>query len=322
MKLFEDKTHDNYRRAMFGEDVYNYFDTNAQTKIAEIRKLLNRWFESYPEEYKIDLQHSFKNRFYDAFYELFIHETFYRQGYKLEPHPPIENSEKRPDFIARKGEEEFYIEATTVSFLSSLEKRKENFREKFIEELNKMNSANFWLGLKSLEFKKSNVPKVGPLRKKIESQLCQINSTDIKFHERKTLLNQELKFEDDNLRIILKVFIKSESANTEKDFRPIGVQFFPVTIKDATEDSDKILKSFKKKSKRYGHLNKPYIICLNLDFKFNLKYDADWAFYNPNSFNSLTPKFTKVTAAFLSQVSVGNIFSYPKHRLIINQHSS
>jgi len=322
MKLFEDKIREDYGRASFGDNIFNYYDNNQQAKIAEIREVLNKWFENYPEENKIELKQNFKNCFNDAFYELFVHETFYRQGYILEPHPLLENSAKRPDFLARKGKEEFYIEATTVSFLSELEIKRENFKEKFIEELNKMSSPLFWLGLEKLEFKKDNFPKVGKLRKEFEIELNKINLADIEIREKNTLLTNELKFEDDNLLIIVSLFIKSEAIRNNADIRPIGFQFSPVTIKDASELSDKILKNFKNKAGRYGVLNKPFIICLNLDFNFNLKYDVDWAFYNTSSFNSITPKFTKVSAVFVSNVNEGNIFNLPKHRLIVNQHSA
>ncbi|GGF06635.1 hypothetical protein [Flavobacterium limi] len=322
MKLFEDKIREDNRRASFGDNIFNYYDNNQQTKITEIRELLNKWFENYPEENKVELKQNFKNSFNDAFYELFVHETFYRQGYILEPHPLLENSTKKPDFLARKGEEEFYIEATTVSSLSELEVKQENFKAKFIDELNKMNSPIFWLGLDKLEFKKNNFPKVGKLRKAFESELNKINPAEIEIREKNTLLTNHLKYEDDNLLIILSLFIKSEAAKNKKDIRPIGFQFSPVTIKDASEDSNKILKNFKDKARRYGVLNKPFIICLNLDFNFNLKYDVDWAFNNTNSFNSISPKFTKVSAVFVSNVNVGNIFNLPKHRLIVNQHSA
>lgn len=143
MKLFEDKIREDYRRASFGDNTFDYYDNNQQVKIIEIRELLNKWFENYPEENKIDLKQNFKNSFNDAFYELFVHETFYRQGYTLKPHPSLENSAKKPDFLAKKGEEEFYIEATTVSSLSELEVKQENFKAQFIDELNKMDSPFF-----------------------------------------------------------------------------------------------------------------------------------------------------------------------------------
>jgi len=322
MKLFEDKMRNNYKPASSGEDAYTYYDNNEQEKIVDVRELLNKWFANYPDENKLELQHSFKNSFYNAFYELFIHETFYCQGYTLQVHPLLENSSKRPDFLAKKDKQEFYIEATTVSYITDEEGRRENFKQKFIDELNKMNCPNFWLALEKLEFKKGKFPKVKTLRKEIEQKLTKINPIDIETRQKNNLSNHELKCEDDNILIVLTLFNKSEIAKKNVNSRPIGLQFSPVTIKNADEDSDKILKAFKSKAGWYGELNKPFIICLNLDFNFNLKHDVDWAFYNRKSFNSLKPKFSKASAAFVSHVSVGNIFNLPKHRLILNRHSA
>ncbi len=322
MKLFEDKLRDNYKRAETGENLYNYYDNNQQAKIVQVREILNQWFENYPKEHRSDLVSNFRNSFHDAFYELFIHETFFRQGYILEPHPVLSNSTKRPDFLAKKGSEEFYVEATTISYLSEAEIKKENFKQNFIDELNKMVSPNFWLGLKELEFKKTNFPKVSTLRKRFEQKLTEINPTDIENRERNSLLTHDLKFEDDNLKVVVTLFLKSETAKNASDFRTIGVQFSPVTIKNANQDPDKILKNLKDKAGRYGELKMPFIICLNLDFNFNLKEDVDWAFYQSKGFDSLTPKFTKVSAVFVSHVTQGNIFNCPQHRLIVNKHSS
>lgn len=322
MKLFEDKLRTNHKPASSGENAYLYYDNNQQPKIVEIRNLLNKWFENYPEENKLELKQSFRNNFYTAFYELFIHEIFYCQGYELQIHPTLEDSNNKPDFLAKKGKEEFYIEATTVSYLSEIESKKQNFKQKFIDELNKINSPNFWLAIEKLEFKKDNFPKAKTIRDKFEQKLNTINPIDNEIRQKVPLTSLKLKFEDDNLLIILTLFNKSDAAKKKLNLRPIGLQFSPVTIKNADEDSEKILNSFKSKSKRYGKLNKPFIICINLDFNFNLKHDIDWAFYNQNSFNSEKAKFSKASAVFVSQVSVGNIFNLPKHRLILNKHST
>jgi hypothetical protein len=135
MKLFEDKIRDNYDRANSGENIYKYFDNNQQSHIVKIRDILNKWFENYSEDYKKDLKDSFKNHFYNSFYELFIHELFFNQGFVLEPHPTIQGTLRKPDFLAIKGKQKIYIEATTISYVSEIEQKKENFREKFIDEL-------------------------------------------------------------------------------------------------------------------------------------------------------------------------------------------
>ncbi|MEG0916069.1 MAG: hypothetical protein RSF68_03555 [Myroides sp.] len=319
MKLFEDKIRTQTQIGKTGENIYNYFDTNSQIEIEKIRNLFNTWFDNYPNDYKNDLLKSFKNKFYDSFFELFIHELFRKQGYTLIPHPPLLNTNRKPDFLAVKGDEKFYIEATTVAYLSEEEQKKENFREKFIDELNKISAAKYWIVLNDLNFKSNNFPKTKHLKSTIEKSISKLNPIIFDFETSKLLSLEEVIIEDDNVKISLSI-IKKNNLNMENS-RPIGLQYYKPIIKDAIEDSEKILKNLKHKASRYGELELPFLVCLNIDFRYNLQYDVDDAFYNQNFIYSPTPKLTKLSAALITKISLGNIFDSPKHRLITNSHS-
>jgi hypothetical protein len=240
----------------------------------------------------------------------------------LHPHPTIISSNRKPDFLAVKNGQETYIEATTISYFSEAEIKKENFKEKFVDELDLMNTPNFWLGLKTLEFKTATFPKVAKLRRSFEQKRAELDVAEIKLAEANTLKCHNLKYEDDQLLIEVSLHIKTEAAKNDKGHRAIGFRSSAVTIQDADVDSDKIMRNLKDKASRYGNLQKPYIVCLNLAFNFNIVHDVDWAFYSENGFNSHTPKFSKVSAALVTNVNVGSIFNQPIHRLIVNKHSS
>lgn len=321
MKLFEDKFRDNYKRAETNQNAYEYYDSNQQYHIVKIRELLNKWFDNYPVASKIDLKNTFKNHFYNAFYELFIHETYFSQGYVLEPHPEIEGTTHRPDFLATKGMEKIFIEATTVSYLSDAETKKENFKEKFIDELNKMKSPNFWIALKDLKFKTNKFPKVGKLKRAFEQKLAEIDPSELEKGLHSIFGCLPLRYSDEEVHMVVNLYPKTDAAKRDPDFRPIGMQFMPVTIQSSDNDANKIIKSFKNKAGRYGNLPHPFIICLNLNFPFNLESDVDGAFYQSSMFNSSIPKFTRVSGALVTNISTGNIFNLPSHRFILNKHS-
>lgn len=318
MKLFEDKERTNFDRAKSFENTYKYIDQNQQPEIVKIRESLNDWFANYPEQYHEDLINSFKNRFYDAFYELFIHELFFQQGYILQPHPAIEETNRKPDFLAVKGNESVYVEATTVSYLSDQEIKRDNFRTRFVDELNKMDIPDFWLALETLEFKSNLSPRVSKIRGSLEKMMTEFKTTPLS----KPFIKNYLRYEDNLLKIEISILPKSESSKKIKSDRAIGIEYLSTTITDASSDSDKIFRSFKDKAHRYGTLDKPYIVCLNLDLRFNIKYDVDWAFYKPNCFYSQIPKFTKVSAVLLTDISLGKNLDFVKHRLILNRHST
>lgn len=111
MKLFEDKNRIYDKPATHNSNTYNYYDCSSRVDIAIIRKVLNEWFDDYPDTEKNELNRRFNKSFTSAFYELFIFNLFKLQGFKIEIHPDIPGTTKKPDFLISKGDIEFYLEA-------------------------------------------------------------------------------------------------------------------------------------------------------------------------------------------------------------------
>lgn len=84
------------------------------------------------------------------------------------------------------------------------------------------------VGIGKLEFKKSNFPKVGKLRKAFETELNKINPADIEIREKNTLLNNHLKYEDDNLLIILSLLLNQKLLETKKILDLLEFNFLPL----------------------------------------------------------------------------------------------
>lgn len=87
------------------------FMTDAVGHLAEnIRQLINKWAEAYPEDDRGDLPVRLRSDFNSTFFELFIFTLFSRLGFELTPHPELENTLKRCDFEVRSAEHLFYLE--------------------------------------------------------------------------------------------------------------------------------------------------------------------------------------------------------------------
>jgi hypothetical protein len=158
MKLFEDKVRTDLNPAKHLDDSYDFYDRSSFKEVEEIRVKLNDWYGHYPEQDKVDLLFRFRDSFSSAFYELFIHELFRRQGFTLLPHPELPNSTKRPDFLAKKGSIEFYLEAREATDLSDAEKSLKNRTNVLYDTINTMNSPNFFLRINDLNFKSDLSP--------------------------------------------------------------------------------------------------------------------------------------------------------------------
>ena len=109
--LFEDKERNDISPANHNINLYSYYDLSGRKDIGSVRNLLNKWFLNYPIQERSELKARFKKTFSSTFFELFIHELFKSQGFDLTIHPILINSTKKPDYLIKKDDQEFYLEA-------------------------------------------------------------------------------------------------------------------------------------------------------------------------------------------------------------------
>ena len=80
-----------------------------------VRDLLEAWFARLPGPAQADVRGRLWERdrrlALAAFWELYLHELLTRLGYRLVPHPAVPGAGARPDFLATRDQEAFYLEA-------------------------------------------------------------------------------------------------------------------------------------------------------------------------------------------------------------------
>lgn len=264
--LFSDKNRNNIDCAPHNHNTYDYYDSSAREDISIIRNKLNDWFSHYPDKEKQELKSRFKKTFSSAFYELFLFELFRLQGFKITIHPRLSNSDKCPDFLISKNSTEIYIEAKEIRDKTSEEEAKENRINQIYDSLEKIKTKDFFLDIKELNLKSEKQPAIKKYIKSIEHQLNKFDPDDI------TQLIEEngfdesplIQIDDEDVSIKLSIVPKDSSERGTYN-NPIGIY----SITDSWEGpEDAIRKSFSKKAKRYGRLDKPYLICLNTSSNF------------------------------------------------------
>ena len=257
MKLFDDIERMDNSPANLNEDLYGYYLRSAREDIAFIRAELERWFLYYPEEHKGEFLNSFKTHFYDCFYELFLFRLFSMLGFAIEVHPKIPNSSSRPDFLIKRDNLELYIEAKIDKGKSHKEEAEERKKREFYDELNKVDSKDYYLCLDELKFKNNCQPKVKPVISEIEHRLENLASELVSdngyTNERIIEVNTEDVFAS------ISIYPRSSSSQDRKR-RAIGAFPIEVTYDDGEES---IKKSVIKKATKYKKLDKPFIICVN-----------------------------------------------------------
>lgn len=118
MTLFDDIARTDPSPASATEPSFTFLNRVASPHWGEVRALLERWFARFPAEHADALRDSFRSplagKHYAAWWELYLHELFTRLGYRIEIHPELPDSARRPDFGLRRGDEQLYVEAAVV----------------------------------------------------------------------------------------------------------------------------------------------------------------------------------------------------------------
>jgi hypothetical protein len=102
-----------------GEDDYSFYDSAARPEYDIYRALLNGWMKEMSEPgQKEPLPRFRKNEsleYQTALAELTTHAALKSQGYAVDVHPKSDQTDRKPDFLARdaKGESAAYVEVTT-----------------------------------------------------------------------------------------------------------------------------------------------------------------------------------------------------------------
>ncbi|KYG83896.1 hypothetical protein AWN68_01440 [Roseivirga echinicomitans] len=282
MELFEQKKRTYTGPSNHNENPYGYYDRSARKDISVIRETLNEWFRKYPNDEKLELRNSFKKKFDDCFYELFLHQLFTKLGFDIQVHPDLPNTSKKPDFLLKKGDLELYAEAKIVKNKSHQQEAIERKINEFYDNISKLDSKGFLLIIDTLILKSNNQPSTKRLIKRIEEEIEKLDP-DLVTEEISTKGFEStpiIEIENEDILLRIKPIPVVKSARDKKK-RPIGM--YPMeSFWGGGEDSLK--ESISMKAKRYGKLDKPFIVCVNtLDVKTSGTHDIENAIWGSSA---------------------------------------
>jgi nucleoid DNA-binding protein len=329
MKLFENKIRTDKKPAKHNDNEFDFFDRSDSDEARVVRGVLNAWFDNYPKNEKSEFKKRFGKEFSSSLYELFIHELFIKQGFTLEPHPKLENSSEKPDFLAKGNGLEFYIEVKESTDKTDAERAIDNMTNQIYDLVNQTNSPNFFLHIEELNFKKGNQPSSKKVVRYLESKLPEYNPDLVLANIDALGINATpiIRFEDESLFMMIKLMPKPAHARGIEDIRPIGIYPSRGFIGGAGAS---IKSALSKKATRYGELDKPFLICINSkSIRGTDNYDVMNALLGNVNISSLTnpsngseliegemngffrdsigPKYTKVSAVMINRFILGHI---------------
>lgn len=227
MRLFDNIARTHEGPAFHNEGTFSFLNRSARTACGRVRNLLEYWFDRYPDEEKQLLRSRFLNEFASAFYELFLHEMLFSLGCEVLVHPVLdETTSTHPDFLARFPEcTEVFIEAVLCTDESKDEESSQSRLNVLYDEINKLNSNNFFLRLDTVWNPRGIQPSGRKIRAFLERSLKDLDPDEIfgKIERDGIFTTPSLVFRDGEFELEISLIPKPPGMRGRSGDRPIGI---------------------------------------------------------------------------------------------------
>lgn len=296
MKLFDDKERTNHELPTRTDSAFDYLNNTARPDAAKLRALIESWFQRYLETKKsdpskngkFDLQQRFQSDSDDvhhsAYFEVLLHEILIKTGVKVEVHPaPQTGFTTKPDFLVTKDEyTQFIVEAVTCSGKTQDEKAADARANSVYQIVDKLNHPNFDVGIESIKGPEEQ-PSGNEIKKWLIDKLNQLDYDEILIAWIRGKENvPHWQWNKDGWDI---VFFPLPLPNGQRNVQDCGSIVCEITpIHECTLD-ESLRKALKDKAYRYGKIEIPYIIAVNVtdifadDFDFKTTLFGDLSYY-------------------------------------------
>jgi len=246
------------------ESLFSFLNRSSQQPLQEIRCLLEAWFLRYPLEHQDDLKVRFCSdddlNHQSAFFELYMNELLLKMDFEVDIHPEIEKVSTHPEFLVyQNGSPFFYLECTlSVGAKEEVAAKK---REDIVyNTLDKTHSPNFFLEIKIIKSSKTP-PSGAKWRRILEAKLSVLDPDEIQIEDKDLDSLPKWTLKDKGWEVDFIPIPKSKEVRGKPGIRPVGITWFgPLWVKDHIY----IRNSINEKATKYGDLDLPYIIAVNV----------------------------------------------------------
>ena len=149
--LFDNVNRPDLGPRLYAEDTYSFLNRATGPFWERIRGKLDRWSTAYPDETG-DLRRRFRSRdhrqHYGAWWELYIHQLLTSLGFEVTPHPEVHGSSGRPDFLARRRRDAFYVEAVTEFSGIAANPPRSALEPAILDVINEVDASDFFVSVR------------------------------------------------------------------------------------------------------------------------------------------------------------------------------
>lgn len=248
------------------ESNFAFLNRSALPKFERTRTILESWFHDYPAAHQASLRANFRSdrdtQHWGAFLELYCCTLLRHQGFTLSVEQIVDAAVNRPiDFLVQKDETAlFYLEATVATDANQVLSNQRKIWE-LIDALNDLNEPNFQVSLEIECESQQNLPYTR-IRSAIHGWLQTLDPDEVA-QKRKALEHDRhphCYWERDGWKISF-FAIPRPVEDRGMPGETVLCQLFGARWEEAQNSLQKALES---KADRYGALQLPYVIAVDV----------------------------------------------------------
>ncbi len=257
--LFDDRRRSDSSPALYSEDSFTFLNRAAGEAWERIRDVLDDCYSAFPDG-DGDLRARFRStdprQHYAAWWELYLHQLLRMLDFKVTVHPEMAGTSGRPDFLAERGIDSFYVEAVTIFSGIVATGRRGRLEAAVQDVVNTIDASEFMVGL-AYEQVGQSMPAKSAITRPIEEWLATLDADELlEAHENGTIGDTQLiEFGDWELR--LRPIARSREFRGRPDNRLIGMG---PTSAGFTNDTLQIARALTRKKRRYGIPDRPLVV--------------------------------------------------------------
>lgn len=268
--LYDDLVRSNDEPGSHEESTFQFLNRVAGPFWDRVRDLSDDWYRRIPPEERGDLRNRFRSKdsvsTLAAYWEIYLHEALLRHGFNVTVHPQIAGSERSPDFLAEAAGSSFYLEATCY-FEKDRTSAEERRSERLYDAINQLWNPNFHVWL-DIENQTESSPPGAPLRNALDGWLKTLNPDEVAAsHDPGNMFDiPSFNWERDGWSISFWAIPIKPEARGRTDSRLIGV--YGTGEAKLIDDKTPIRSRLGLKARRYGELDRPFVIALSCHTMF------------------------------------------------------
>jgi hypothetical protein len=267
--LFDEFIRTDSSPSKFLEGTYKFLNRASSQYWQQVRDAMATWLGHVPARHQTDLRQRLTSgsdsQFNAAYLELYVHETFWRLGREVIVHPDT-GTARHPDFLVKDDVQDFYVEARHIVGHSDAQRARLSRRAALYDALQGVNSPNFFLWIDVREIGPQDLAKRSVVRA-LEDWVATLNPDEedeaLKAAGSLGVL-KALVWRDRGWVVGFRAIPEVQEGRGKPGIRPLGI--FGAIEVNASDGVAPLKRALLDKANAYGHLGKPFVIALGVDW--------------------------------------------------------